>query len=212
MSIDHWLAFAAASAVLLAIPGPTVLLVISYALGHGRKSATATVAGVALGDFTAMTASMLGLGALLAASAALFTVLKWIGAAYLIYLGVKLWRVPVAAAGPDEDAGETGKERPWRIFLHTYVVTALNPKSIVFFVAFLPQFLDMGQPVLPQMVIFEATFLVLATLNAAAYGLMASMARQSIRRPDVRRWVNRTGGSLMIGAGLLALGWRRAAT
>jgi threonine/homoserine/homoserine lactone efflux protein len=212
MSIDHWLAFAAASAVLLAIPGPTVLLVISYALGHGRKAATATVAGVALGDFTAMTASMLGLGALLAASAALFTALKWIGAAYLVYLGVKLWRVPVAAAGPDEDAGETGKERPWRIFLHTYVVTALNPKSIVFFVAFLPQFLDMGQPVLPQMVIFEATFLVLATLNAAAYGLMASMARQSIRRPDVRRWVNRTGGSLMIGAGLLALGWRRAAT
>ena len=212
MSIDHWLAFAAAAAVLLAIPGPTVLLVISYALGHGRQSATATVAGVALGDFTAMTASMLGLGALLAASAALFTVLKWIGAAYLIYLGVKLWRVPVAAAGPDEDAGTTEKERPWRIFMHTYVVTALNPKSIVFFVAFLPQFLDMAQPLLPQMVIFEATFLVLATLNAAAYGLMASMARQSIRRPNVRRWVNRTGGSLMIGAGLLALGWRRAAT
>src|SRR5947209_175088 len=74
MSVEHWLAFAAASAILVAIPGPTVLLVISYALGHGRRSAAATVAGVALGDLTAMTASMLGLGALLAASAAIFTV------------------------------------------------------------------------------------------------------------------------------------------
>lgn len=89
MSIELWLAFVAASAILLAIPGPTVLLVISYALGHGKRSATATVAGVALGDFTAMTASILGLGALLATSATLFTVLKWVGAAYLIYLGIK---------------------------------------------------------------------------------------------------------------------------
>ena len=210
MSFEHWIAFVAASAILLAIPGPTILLVISYALSHGRKSATATVAGVALGDFTAMTASMLGLGALLAASAALFTVLKWVGAAYLIYLGIKLWRAPVADPGETKDT-EPARERPLRIFLHTYVVTALNPKSIVFFVAFLPQFLDLARPIATQMVIFETTFLVLATLNAAAYGLMASMARQTIRKPAVQRAVNRTGGSLMIGAGLLAVGWKRAA-
>lgn len=209
MSFEHWIAFVAASAVLLAIPGPTILLVISYALGHGRKSASATVAGVALGDFTAMTASMLGLGALLAASAALFTVLKWIGAAYLIYLGVKLWRAPVADRTVAEE--EVPVERPLRIFLHTYVVTALNPKSIIFFVAFLPQFLDLARPLLPQMMIFETTFLILATLNAATYALMASMARKTIRRPAVQRAVNRTGGTLMIGAGLLAFGWKRAA-
>src|SRR5579863_4925240 len=95
MALDHWLAFVAASAVLLAIPGPTVLLVISYALGHGRRPAAAIVAGVALGDLTAMTASMLGLGAILAASAAVFTGLRWIGGAYLVYLGVRLWRAPV---------------------------------------------------------------------------------------------------------------------
>lgn len=145
MSFEHWFAFAAASAVLLAIPGPTILLVISYALGHGRKIAGATVAGVALGDFTAMTASMLGLGALLATSAAVFTVLKWIGAAYLVWLGIKLWRAPVG-----NDSGSTVEtspaERPLRIFLHTYAVTALNPKSILFFVAFLPQFLDLSRP------------------------------------------------------------------
>lgn len=210
MSFDHWLAFAAASAILVAIPGPTVLLVISYALGHGRKSAAATVAGVALGDFTAMTASMLGLGALLATSAALFTALKWIGAAYLIYLGIKLWRAPVAA--PASDDAPPPSETALRIFLHTYAVTALNPKSIVFFVAFVPQFLDSAQPALTQMVIFEATFLVLATLNAAGYGLLAALARKQIRRPSVQRIVNRTGGSLMIGAGLLAIGWKRAAS
>jgi threonine/homoserine/homoserine lactone efflux protein len=211
MSIEHWLAFVAASAVLLAIPGPTILLVISYALGHGRKATTATVAGVALGDFTAMTASMLGLGALLAASAAIFTALKWIGAAYLIYLGIKLWRVPVSASTAEAEDAETGKERPFRIFLHTYAVTALNPKSIIFFVAFLPQFLDTSKPIAFQMIIFEVTFLALATLNATTYGLMASMARKTIRKPSVQRLVNRTGGTLMIGAGLLAAGWKKAA-
>ena len=209
MSIETWLAFVAASAVLLAIPGPTILLVISYALGHGRKVASATVAGVALGDFTAMTASMLGLGALLATSAALFTVLKWVGAAYLIYLGIKLWRAPASSRIAGEEDEEPA-ERPFRIFLHTYAVTALNPKSIMFFVAFLPQFLDLSQPLLAQMAIFETTFLVLATLNATLYALLASMARSTIRKPGVQQIVNRAGGTLMIGAGLLTLGWKRA--
>ncbi|TNM65000.1 LysE family translocator [Aliirhizobium smilacinae] len=211
MSLEHWLAFVAASAVLLAIPGPTILLVISYALSHGRKVASATVAGVALGDFTAMTASMLGLGALLATSAMLFTVLKWVGAGYLIYLGVKLWRAPVSDQAETIDGADAPAIRPLRVFLHTYAVTALNPKSIVFFVAFLPQFLDLSKPLFFQMAVFEVTFLVLATINAALYGLLASMARNTIRKPKVQRIVNRTGGSLMIGAGLLSLGFKRAA-
>lgn len=210
MPLENWLAFVAASAIMLAIPGPTILLVISYALGHGRKASTATVAGVALGDFTAMTASMLGLGALLATSAALFTVLKWIGAAYLIYLGIKLWRAPVGRQG-GETSEVTAKEKPLKIFAHTYVVTALNPKSIVFFVAFLPQFLVPTLPFWPQVVIFEVTFLVLATCNAALYGLLASAARNTIRKPNIQLLVNRAGGSLLIGAGLLAAGWRKAA-
>lgn len=212
MSADLWLAFAAASAIMLMIPGPTVLIVVSYALGHGRKSAMATVAGVALGDFTAMTASMLGLGVLLSTSAALFTLLKWAGAAYLLYLGIKLWRAPVrdAEAVADDSAGEQGV-RPWRMMLHTYAVTALNPKSIVFFVAFLPQFLDTGRPLAGQMVVMEATFLVLATLNAAGYALLASAARRAVRTPSVQRTVNRVGGSLLMGAGLLTVAWKRTA-
>ncbi|KAA3510297.1 LysE family translocator [Agrobacterium vitis] len=211
MTFQIWLAFVATAAVVLAIPGPTIVLVISYALGHGRSVAKATVAGVALGDFTAMTASMLGLGALLATSAMIFTLLKYIGAAYLIYLGIKLWRAPVMVSQEVSDENPPTAEQPLKIFLHTYVVTALNPKSILFFVAFLPQFLNTAEPLALQMVIFEATFLVLATLNAATYAIMASMARKSIRKPNVQRWVNRTGGSLMIGAGLVAAGWRKAA-
>ena len=212
MPFEHWLAFATASAILVAIPGPTVLLVISYALSHGRKSAIATVLGVGLGDFTSMTCSLVGLGAFLMTSATLFTALKWIGAAYLIYMGVKLWRVPlgkpsVESGAATEGAGET---RPLRIFLHAYVVTALNPKGIIFFIAFLPQFLDPSRQAIPQMLICGATFLVLAITNASLYALMAAAARQTIRKPAVQRRVNRIGGSLLIGAGLLAIGWRHA--
>jgi threonine/homoserine/homoserine lactone efflux protein len=182
------------------------LLVISHALSHGRRAAAATVSGVALGDFTAMSASMLGLGVLLQTAATLFVILKMIGAVYLIYLGIKLWRAPVGLGNVDADAADS---KPWRIFAHAYTVTALNPKSIIFFVAFVPQFLDLHHPVPAQMGVCMATFLALAIINASCYGLMASAARRTIRRPSVQRWVNRTGGSLLIAAGIFTMSWRR---
>jgi threonine/homoserine/homoserine lactone efflux protein len=210
MSLETWLAFAAASAIMLAIPGPTILLVISYALGHGRKTALATVSGVTLGDFTAMTASLAGLGALLATSSTLFTVLKLIGAAYLMYLGIKLWRAPIVT-GPLGDNDNLPEEKPLKIMAHAYLVTALNPKSIVFFIAFVPQFLDMHKPFLPQTLILEATFLTLGALNALLYVFLADMARGFIRKASVQRAVNRTGGTLLIAAGAVTAGYRRLA-
>lgn len=210
MSLEAWFAFAAASAIMLAIPGPTILLVVSYALGHGRKTALATVSGVALGDFTAMTASLFGLGAVLAASATLFTVLKWIGGAYLIWLGIKLWRAPVMFE-PMADNDNLPEKKSIRVFLHAYVVTALNPKSIVFFVAFVPQFLNPALPFFGQMLIMEATFLVLATINASTYALAANAARGLIRKASIQRAVNRTGGTLLIAAGAVTAGYRRIA-
>jgi len=207
MTLTHWLPFAIASAILVAIPGPTVLLVVSYALGHGRRYALATTAGVALGDLTAMTASMLGLGVILAASAALFSVLKWVGAAYLIYLGIKLWRAPVSAP----DTPDTAETRTGRIVAHAYAVTALNPKSIIFFVAFVPQFIDPHARALPQIVVFETTFVLLAALNAFSYAMLAAAARKAVRNARVQRAVNRTGGSLLIGAGLFAAAWKQTA-
>ncbi|MCK0198507.1 LysE family translocator [Ancylobacter sp. 6x-1] len=207
----NWLAFTAASAVLLVIPGPTILLVVSYALGQGRRVAFPVAAGVALGDFTAMTLSMLGLGALLATSAALFTGLKWVGAAYLIWLGIKLWRSAGTAAIP---ASRTS-QRPLAMMAHAWLVTALNPKSLTFFIAFLPQFLDPTRNLISQMVLFEATFLVLASLNAFAYALAAGrlrgrLARDSASRDRALGVLNRAGGSLLIGAGVATLAWRHA--
>ena len=207
MTLNHWLWFVGASVVLCAIPGPTILLVISYALGHGKRAAMPLVAGVALGDFTSMTASMLGLGAILAASAELFTILKWVGAAYLVFLGVKLFRAPVG----DATLGQAPTEKPLRMFLHAWAVTALNPKSIMFFVAFLPQFLDLTKPLLGQMVIFEVTFLAVATINAATYALLASSARATIRKPSVQRIVNRAGGSAIVAMGIATAAMKRAA-
>ena len=161
MSIEVWIAFVVASSVLLAVPGPTVMLVVSYALGRGKQTGWATVPGVTLGDFTAMTASLLGAGAVLAASATLFTALKLAGAAYLIWLGIGLWRAEPKLAGlEDTSSGASNSAMFW----NAYVVTALNPKSIVFFVAFVPQFVDPSMAVLPQFVILEATFLFLAAL------------------------------------------------
>ena len=206
MPLEIWLAFCIASFVLLAIPGPTIMLVVTYALSHGKRSAVPTALGVVLGDFVAMTASIAGLGVLLAASATMFTVLKWVGGAYLVYLGIRLWMSRPEAA-PDEDA----PDRSDRAMLwHAFVVTALNPKSIVFFVAFLPQFITPGEPVLMQFVIMEVTFLMLAVVNAAAYGLIAGGARTAIRTPRVMKWVQRTGGSVLIGAGVAAIFVKRS--
>src|SRR6185312_15265622 len=179
MTWSLWLAFAAASAILVLIPGPTVLLVVSYALGQGWRTALPMAVGVALGDFTAMTLSLLGLGAVLAASATLFTVLKWCGAAYLVWLGIKLWRAGGALdAKPRTDAVSTA-----RILGHAWLVTALNPKGLTFFIAFLPQFIDPLAPFLPQVTVFGATFLVLAFTNVVGYALVASRARAIVRNP-----------------------------
>lgn len=199
MTFETWLAFVAASAVLLVIPGPTILLVMSYGLGQGWRAALPTATGVALGDLTAMTLSMLGIGALLATSATLFTVVKIAGAAYLIWMGIKLWR----AGGSFNAQPITGRSDAGRMVAHAWLVTALNPKSITFFVAFLPQFLDHSGNFWLQMAIFEATFLTLAFANAVGYGLMASRARGLVRSERVVRGFNRTGGALLMGAGVM---------
>ncbi len=201
MAIETWLGFVAATVVMLAIPGPTILLVIGQSLGAGSRSALPLVAGVALGDLTAMTLSLAGLGALLAASATLFTVLKFAGAAYLVWLGVKLWRAPVAA----EAAAPVSARRAMR---DAYVVTALNPKGIAFFVAFVPLFVDASIAFLPQAVVLVATFVGLAAVNAGIYALLASRLSGAVRRPGVRRAFNRCGGTMLVGAGVATASMR----
>ncbi|MGD9802152.1 MAG: LysE family translocator [Hyphomicrobiaceae bacterium] len=198
MTFETWLAFAAASSVLLIIPGPTILLVVSYALGQGWRAAWPLAVGVALGDLTSMTLSLLGLGALLAASAGVFTLLKWIGAAYLVYLGIKLFR----AGGTMNAEPRTDATPPLRMIGHAWLVTALNPKGLTFFIAFLPQFIDPSQSFWPQMAIFEVTFVGLAFANAFGYAILASRARWAFSSASMIRALNRVGGSLLIAAGI----------
>ena len=200
MDFDIWLAFAAASTVLVLIPGPTVLLVVSYALGQGWRAALPTAAGVALGDFTAMSFSMLGLGALLQTSATLYIGLKWLGAAYLVWLGIGLWR----AGGRFEVAPRKAETRWTTMVLHAWIVTALNPKSLTFFIAFLPQFMDQQGDFWLQMLVLESTYLLIAFANALFYALTASRARHMMGSPRAIRWFNRSGAVLLVGAGLAA--------
>lgn len=208
MPLDLWLTFIAASAALLLIPGPTVLLVLSYALSKGRAVAAASAAGVALGDLAAMSASLLGLGALVLASATLFTALKWVGAIYLVWLGIKLIRsAPAARLGAAPQAQVTGRG----VLIHAAAVTALNPKSIAFFIAFVPQFLTPGAPLLPQCAILIASFVTLAALNALAWALLADRLRSRIARPGVVAWLTRGGGGALITMGLATALMRRSA-
>jgi threonine/homoserine/homoserine lactone efflux protein len=208
MDFQVWLAFVAASLALLLIPGPTVLLVLSYAISQGKRVAIATVGGVALGDFIAMSASLAGLGALVLASATLFTVLKWVGAVYLIYLGIKLFRSDSTASLDNlEKVTQTSASS---VFGHATAVTALNPKSIVFFIAFVPQFIVVDSPLLPQFAILVVTFVGLASINALAYALFADKLRAKIAKPSVLTWFSRLGGSALIAMGVATAAFKRS--
>ena len=202
MSIELWLAFVAASAVLLIIPGPTVLTVLSYSIAQGRRASVPVVAGVTLGDSTALFVSLVGLGALLAASAVLFTVIKLIGGLYLLYLGVRMLRAGIAVTEPAARAVPDSRRR---LFLNTYLVTAFNPKSIMFFVAFLPQFVNYTADVTQQLWLLAVTFVAMATLNASVYSTFAASANRLLASPRAQRRLNLAGGSLLSAAGVWAL-------
>lgn len=206
MSMELFGAYVVATLVLLAIPGPTILLVISYAISHGRKSAAASVLGVGLGDATAATASLLGLGAILATSAFLFSLLKWAGAAYLFWIGLKMWRSKAHGLTAETVADAPAK----KIFLHAYVVTALNPKGIIFFMAFLPHFITADAPVVPQLFLLGSTFVVLGVANATAYALAASAIGSRLRSPGLMKTVNRIGGGFLMSAAAMTASLQRA--
>lgn len=202
MSTELWFAFVAASAVLLIIPGPTILTIISYSMAHGRRANVPLVAAVALGDSTALAVSLLGLGALLATSAFWFTVVKLIGGLYLLYLGIKMLRTGIS---PSEVSAPTAPDSHWKLFVNTYLVTALNPKGIVFFVAFLPQFINQNAGVTRQLWVLAITFVALAMLNATLYAIFAGSARKILASPRAQRYFNISGGSLLSAAGVWAL-------
>lgn len=205
MVIDFqtWITFAIASEFILLIPGPTILLVVAYSLSHGKTATFPLVTGVGLGDFTAMVFSFTGLGLLLNQASELFTLFKWVGALYLIYLGIQLWRMPVESTDWSDDTSMS--QSPSKMLWHAWITTALNPKSIVFFLAFLPQFINPESDFLIQVSVLGITFWVLAVINALGYAWLASRLSQKLRNPIFKQGLNRVGGSLLAGAGGLSL-------
>lgn len=207
MNLDMWLAFVLAAEVLLIIPGPTIILVISQSLAHGRRAVLPLTAGVTLGDFAAMSLSFLGLGAVLASSSAAFTVLKWIGAVYLVFLGLRLWLSKPETGGISTPGRRTSS---LSLFRSALMVTAMNPKSIAFFVAFLPQFISIQNHAFPQFLFLGSTFLMLAALNATLYGVFAGRLRDAMQNPKVRRCFDLCGGTALIVAGVATASVQRS--
>lgn len=197
MSLELYLTFVAATVLLLVVPGPTITLVVTTAIHRGQAAGMAMVPGVVLGDLVAASLSLLGVGAILSASAELFTIVKWAGALYLIYLGLTMWRQPASTVEPiAPKTAQLSQKAFW--------VTVLNPKSILFFVAFLPQFVDPAFPAWPQLVLLGGTFVLLGGANAAAYAWLAGRSAKLFGL-QARMWLQRAGGSCLLGAGALAL-------
>ncbi|WP_299007374.1 LysE family translocator [uncultured Shewanella sp.] len=202
MMIEIWSAFVLAVVVFCIIPGPTVILVMGQAMAHGKKSVVPLVLGVLSGDFVAMSLSLLGLGVVLATSAQLFLILKWFGVCYLLYLGYKTLTAQIEPEG--DDTAKVSKSG-LSMFKDAFLVTALNPKDIVFFVAFLPQFITPFEPITFQLVVLMFTFLSIVALNITFYTFFAGAMRERIKSVSAKRWFNCLGGSaLMAAAGITA--------
>ncbi len=188
-------AFLLASLVLAVTPGPGVFYVVTRSLVQGRRSGLVSVAGVALGNLGNVLAASLGLAALFAVSAAAFTVVTYAGALYLVYLGVRMLR------RQDEAPAAFSQDAPLgSIFRDGFIVALLNPKTTVFFAAFLPQFLSPGMPPMLQTMALGALFVAIAAVTDSAYALAAGAIASALARArGVRRFGRRLGGGMFIG-------------
>ena len=208
MTLATWALFMLTETALCLTPGPAVLFVVSQALKRGSLRSLWANAGILSGNAFYFALSATGIGALLLASHGLFVGVKWLGAAYLIYLGVKTFvdRGLVSNAGREKPALADGSGS--RLLLRGFAVQAANPKALVFFTALLPQFINPGAPVGIQLLILGISSLFVEFLVLAGYGLLAGRASSFARQPRFARAANRVSGGLLIaaGAGLAAAG------
>ncbi len=199
-------AVALASLVLAATPGPAVLYIVARSIHQGRRAGALSAVGVALGGMLHVAGAVVGFSALLVSSAAAFTAVRWAGALYLVWLGVKTLR----SAGDDAEVLVPPPAAPRRLVTQGFVVNALNPKTALFFLAFLPQFVDPARGSVPgQLLVFGITFLVVATSSDMTYALLAgTIARKLPRTPGSRRtarWLS-GGAYIALGAGAALAG------
>lgn len=193
-------AFVVASVVLAVTPGPGVFYIVTRSLAEGRRSGLASVAGVALGNLGNAAGATLGLAAIFAVSSVAFTVVKYAGALYLICLGVRVLRAPQSQV--DRDRLEP--VRPWRISRDGFVVALLNPKTAVFFAAFLPQFMTAETAPMFQGVALGALFVAIAAITDTAYALAAGAAASALTRArNFRRFGRYFAAGTYVGLGVL---------
>ena len=199
MSLHLWISFALASLVMGLIPGPGVMSIVGYAVGSGRRTALASVAGMAVGNVVAMSLSLAGVGALLAASALAFAILKWAGALYLIGLGLA-----TIAASRNRPDGDTAPKvvSPRAAFTSNVAVGTFHPKTIVFFIAFAPQFILAGGDYTLQAAILVSTFGLVVGCTDTIYALVAAGASRLVVRSGAGRWARRASGAVLVAAGL----------
>ena len=193
-------AFLLAGFVLAVTPGPGVFYIVARSLVQGRRSGLVSVAGVALGNLGNALAASVGLAAVFAVSALAFTVVKYAGAAYLIWLGVRMLRAPSSVT----EAVAPRAAPLGRIFRDGFVVALLNPKTAVFFAAFLPQFVSANAAPMAQSVVLGALFVVIAAVTDSIYAFAAGTIAPKLRANGTQRIARRLGGSVFIGLGIFA--------
>ena len=208
MSWSLWLAFFAASCAISISPGPGAFAVMSAAMRHGFARGSFATFGLVLGLWTQLLVVAVGLGAVIATSALAFAAVKWLGVAYLVFLGIRQWRAPPRPMTLD---AEDGSRVSWqRIVAEAWLLNAVNPKGTAFMLAVVPQFLTPGEPLVPQYLAIGATLAFTDLVINAVYAAFAARLLGVLRTPARLRVVNRVFGGFFIGLGLVLATFKRA--
>ena len=208
MNISLYTAFLIATLALILLPGPTALLITSKSLSHGVKAGLMAVAGCALAAAMQLTVVVAGLASVVIFVSDWFEWIRWVGVAYLIYLGVRTWRNPAGDAACKAESLSTTSG--YREFSDGFLVTLANPKMLLFHGAFLQQFVDPGLPALYQLLVLAGSFLIIAVVLDSLWALLAASLGKRLAERRSRRFAGRLAGSILIGAGAVLALMRRS--
>jgi homoserine/homoserine lactone efflux protein len=206
MELSTWLAFFAASWAISISPGAGAVAAMSAGLNHGFRRGYFTTFGLVLGIWTQVI--VVGLGALVAASGTAFLLVKWLGVAYLVWLGISQWRAPATPMAAKSDQGSLVRRRS--MILRAWMINAVNPKGTLFLLAVVPQFMNLSHPLLPQYLIIAATLAFTDLVVMAGYTALAARLLSALKSPAHIRAMNRTFGGLFVLAGSLLALFKRA--
>ena len=208
MELSTWLALFASSWALSISPGAGAVAAMSAGLNHGFRRGFFCTIGLVLGVWTQIVVVGIGLGALVAASSTAFAVIKWVGVAYLIWLGIQQWRAPATPMLAQADDGAVTTKRS--LILKAWMINAINPKGTLFLLAVVLHFLNLNQPLLPQYLIIALTLAVTDLVVMAGYVALAARVLGALKSPTHIRHINRTFGSFFVMAGAALALFKRA--